>query len=182
MDTLGVLCPIAKPQRSKYARLAPRNFVRVAFLSALSGGLLGGCASQGVGRYRDSSSAVTRDARSELRIVDGAPAGAKTGGGLRCTHVSGTVEVEKERHRDGSIAWVLTFSSEARAALEAHLIIGDDGKEHPDLLALDCLVEAMLTAKQVCRDEWRHDENIATHISGGRLEVRGVCTNAANGK
>lgn len=182
MDTLGVFCPIATPAKTKYARRAPRKLVRVAFLSALSGGLLGGCASQGVVRPRDSVPAVTRDVRSELTIVDGAPAEAKTGSGLRCRHVSGTVEVENERHPDGSVAWVLTFSSEARAALEARLIIGDDGKEHPDLLALDCLVEAVLTAKEVCRDDWRHDENIATHISGGRLEVRGVCTNAAKGK
>jgi hypothetical protein len=108
-------------------------------------------------------------------MTDGALNGANTATGLHCRHVSGTAVVESEKRRDGSVGWVLTISSEARAALESHIVMGDDGREHPDPVALDCFVAAVLSAAAICSGDWRHDENIATHVAGGRLEVRGVC-------
>jgi hypothetical protein len=60
--------------------------------------------------------------------------------------------------------------------LETRRIIGPDGREHADLLELDSFLDAVLFAARACPGDWMHDEDVATPIDGGRLEVRAMCT------
>lgn len=158
--------------------------VWVTWVMALIGVVPGGCVSQGTGRPSPSSAtAETSTGGDGSWIVDGVKKGVKSAVGARCRHVSGVAEVARKRREDGTIAWVVTISSDARAALEAHPIIGADGREYGDLVALDCFLDAVLSAADVCPGDWMHemhDENIATHIDGGRLEVTGMCTSAGH--
>jgi hypothetical protein len=66
----------------------------------------------------------------ETRKTNGA---RKTTVGVPCRRVSGNPVVETETLKDGTVAWVVTVSSEARGALKGHLIIGADGGEYAAL-------------------------------------------------
>lgn len=139
--------------------------------------LAGGCATQGSGRTLASAA---KPEEHDLKMSESVVTEVKGAAGLWCKPVNGAAEIKQQALKDGVIAWTVLVSSEARAALESHVIIGSDGREYADLVALDCFIDAALSAAGVCSGgSWMHDihdKNAATHVGGGRLKVRGVCT------
>lgn len=89
--------------------------------------------------------------------------------------VDGTAILE----RNGALSdegWTLVFSTDPNARLEAVEVTGNDGLKHPNLVALDCLVDTIVKGLRLCPGAWRHDEDIAAVLVDGRLLVRGYCT------
>lgn len=179
---VGRLCPFLGP--TTRSAVQPRSWSNqgqgagLLCATALIGVWLGGC-----GSHRTSRNSAGADATTVNYLGgDGAPGGgsarkaATAAVGPRCRDVSGRGQIQRERRNDGTIGWVLTFDAQASAGLESHAIIGDDGLESADLLMLDCLIDAFLSAASVCSEDWRHEGEAATPLRDGRLQVRGVCT------
>lgn len=91
--------------------------------------------------------------------------------------IQAQAEVTPETSADGVRAWSLMFSAETNAKLEGMEVLDSDGIPHQNLRALDCLVDAVVEARELCTCLWQHDSDISTELPDGRLVSRIYCVN-----